>query len=151
MYIFTGRTSRLPASAPLLLACCLGLCLPCGADAAHPAMAVSQGMGNTVRANPWDPMTAYAAPGMVWIDGRFEIGGSGQYGNNETNSWNVGAYDAQTSKIGFGLFWSRQAKLICRSGSRYSPALFSLKSRDVSARRRYILADCASSSTQLTK
>jgi len=73
-------------------------------------MAVSQGMGNTVRANPWDPMTAYAAPGMVWVDGRFEIGGSGQYGNNETNSWSVGAYDAQTTKVGFGLFWSRHSK-----------------------------------------
>ena len=92
----------------LLLAWPIALSQP--AAATHPSMAVAQGMGNTVRANPWDPMTAYAAPGMVWIDGRFEVGGSGQYGNNETNLWSVGAYDAQTTKVGFGLFWSRHSQ-----------------------------------------
>jgi len=66
-------------------------------------------MGNTVRANPWDPMTAYAAPGMAWIDGRFEIGASGRYGNDSTSLWQVGAYDAQTTRVGFGLFWARDS------------------------------------------
>ena len=75
----------------------------------EPASAVAQGMGNTVRANPWDPMTAYAAPGMAWIDGRFEIGASGRYGNDKTSLWQVGAYDAQTTRVGFGLFWARHS------------------------------------------
>ena len=82
------------------------------AQAADPAGAVSQGMGETVRANPWDPMTAHAAPGMVWLDGRFELGVSGRFGNDDTSLWQVGAYDAQTTRVGFGLFWSRLTKQI---------------------------------------
>ena len=35
------------------------------AAAAESASAVSQGMGSTVRANPWDPMTAHAAQGQT--------------------------------------------------------------------------------------
>ena len=70
------------------------------------------GMGGTVRANPWDPMTAHAAPGMVWLDGRFEIGASGRYGNDDTSLWQVGAYDAQTTRVGFGVFWSRLTQSI---------------------------------------
>jgi len=90
----------------------LSVMLSMPAHATKSAMAVAQGMGDTVRANPWDPMTAYAAPGMVWIDGRFEVGGSGQYSSADTNVWQVGAYDAQTSKVGFGLFWSRDSRSV---------------------------------------
>jgi hypothetical protein len=57
-------------------------------------------------------MTAHAAPGMVWLDGRFEIGGSGRFGSDDTSLWQVGAYDAQTTRVGFGIFWSRAAQSI---------------------------------------
>ena len=92
--------------------CLVGLTGHLDAEASEPSTAVAQGMGNTVRANPWDPMTAYAAPGMTWIDGRFEIGVSGQYGSDRTNLWQVGAYDAQTTRVGFGLFWARESEEI---------------------------------------
>ena len=87
------------------------------AAAAESASAVSQGMGSTVRANPWDPMTAHAAPGMVWLDGRFELGGSGRFGSDETSLWQVGAYDAQTTGVGFGVFWSRTTQSIAPRNS----------------------------------
>lgn len=93
------------------LSLCAGLSIS-DVHAAESASAVSQGMGDTVRANPWDPMTAHAAPGMVWLDGRFELGGSGRFGSDETNLWQVGAYDAQTTRVGFGLFWSRSTQSI---------------------------------------
>ncbi len=102
------QTHRSPM--PLILAFGLAFGLCNTAAATHPGMAVAQGMGNTVRANPWDPMTAYAAPAMVWIDGRFEVGGSGQIGSDETSYWQVGAYDAQTTKVGFGVFWARHSQ-----------------------------------------
>ncbi len=97
-----------------------GVALVCGAvlftsplaRAVDDSGAVSQGMGGTVRANPWDPMTAHAAPGMVWLDGRFEVGGSGRFSSEDKSVWQVGAYDAQTTKVGFGLFWSRTTENI---------------------------------------
>lgn len=110
MKLFLGRRTLIRRSLTLSMAIGLGVAHNFPAHGAKPGMAVAQGMGDTVRANPWDPMTGYASPGMVWIDGRFEIGGSGQYGNSGGSSWQVGAYDAQTSKVGFGLFWARDSR-----------------------------------------
>ena len=75
----------------------VGACSRCGIGECGLA-----GNGRYRTGQPWDPMTAHAAPGMVWLDGRFELGASGRYGNDETSLWQVGAYDAQTTRVGFG-------------------------------------------------
>ena len=112
MHIFSGITRNgFSINGAILTSLLLGM-WGAPAAAAESASAVSQGMGGTVRANPWDPMTAHAAPGMVWLDGRFELGASGRYGNDETSLWQVGAYDAQTTRVGFGVFWSRLTQSI---------------------------------------
>ena len=112
MHIFSGITRNgFSINGAILTSLLLGM-WGTPAAAAESASAVSQGMGGTVRANPWDPMTAHAAPGMVWLDGRFELGVSGRYGNDETSLWQVGAYDAQTTRVGFGVFWSRLTQSI---------------------------------------
>ena len=52
------------------------------------------------------------------------------------------------AQAAFGRSFSIQPIAICRSGSRYNPALSNFHSAAVSANRSYIRADCDSSSTQ---
>jgi hypothetical protein len=80
------------------------------AGATSPSMAVSQGMGDTVRSNPHDSGSVYAAPGMVWVDGRFDVTGGGQLGSGGEHTIQVAAHDSQTSPVGLGLQWFRNSQ-----------------------------------------
>ena len=81
---------------------------PTVAMATNPSMAVSQGMGDAVRSNPFDSGAAFAAPGMVWVDGRFDISGGAQFGSDGAMTVQIAAHDAQTSPVGLGLQWFRK-------------------------------------------
>ena len=78
--------------------------------ATSPSMAVSQGMGDTVRSNPYDSASVYAAPGMVWIDGRFDVTGGAQFGSDGATTIQVAAHDSQTSPVGLGIQWFRTSQ-----------------------------------------
>ena len=78
--------------------------------ATRPSMAVSQGMGDAVRSNPFDSGSVYAAPGMVWLDGRFDISGGAQFGSDGRTTVQVAAHDSQTSPIGLGVQWFRTSQ-----------------------------------------
>ena len=71
-------------------------------------MAMSTGMGNCVRSSPDDPNSVFAAPGMVWIGERFDLGFSGSLGSNSYRQLQASAYDGQTSSVGLGLHWSME-------------------------------------------
>ena len=79
---------------------------PSNAWAVDAIQAVSAGMGNTVRANPSDTGSVYAAPGMVWLGERFDVGAGLGLGSDGTRVAQVSAYDGQTSNIGLGVHWS---------------------------------------------
>jgi hypothetical protein len=79
------------------------------AGAMQPSMAMSTGMGNCVRSSPDDPNSVFAAPGMVWIGERFELGFGGGFGPNSSRELQAAAYDGQTSSVGLGLHWSMEA------------------------------------------
>jgi hypothetical protein len=79
--------------------------LPVSAAGMEAAMATSVGMGDTVRSNPDDPGSVYAAPGMVWLGERFDLGAGGGLGTDGVRTLQVGAYDGQTSNVGLGVSW----------------------------------------------
>jgi hypothetical protein len=72
-------------------------------------MAMAAGMGNCVRSSPDDPNSVFAAPAMVWIGERFDIGVSGGLGSNSGRHMQAGAYDGQTSSLGLGVHWSMES------------------------------------------
>jgi hypothetical protein len=80
------------------------------AGAMQPSMAMSTGMGNCVRSNQDDPNSVFAAPGMVWVGERFDLGFGGGFGPSSSRQVQAAAYDGQTSSIGLGLHWSMTAK-----------------------------------------
>ena len=80
------------------------------ASATKPAMAVSQGMGDAVRSNPFDSGAVFAAPGMVWVDGRFDVSGGAQFGSDGAVGVQIAAHDAETSPIGLGVQWFRKSQ-----------------------------------------
>ena len=75
------------------------------ASAIEASQAVSAAMGNTTRSNSLDPASIYAAPGLVWVGERFELGAGGAMATDGTRSVFVGAHDGQTSSIGLGVQW----------------------------------------------
>ena len=81
------------------------LALPAVAAGMEASMATSVGMGDTVRSNPDDPGSVYAAPGMVWLGERFDLGVGGGLGTDDVRVLQVGAYDGQTSNVGLGVSW----------------------------------------------
>jgi hypothetical protein len=87
------------------------------AAATSPSMAVSQGMGDAVRANPYDSSSVFAAPGMVWVDGRFDVSGGAQLGSDGGHTIQVAAHDSQTSPIGLGLQWFRDSQDVTPSNA----------------------------------
>lgn len=80
--------------------------MPSNAWAVEAPQAVSAGMGNTVRSSPSDTGSVYAAPGMVWLGERFDIGAGLGLGSDGARLAQVSAYDGQTSNIGLGVHWS---------------------------------------------
>lgn len=73
-----------------------------GLDASQ---AQSGGMGKTVRSSVHEAASVYAAPGLVWIGERFDMGAGGGLATDGARSFFVGAHDGQTSAIGLGVHW----------------------------------------------
>ncbi len=98
------RLSVLPVAAVTLALACPA------AWGASPHMAVSQGMGNTVRANPHCGGAIYTSPGMVWVDGRFDVSGGVRFGSDGAFDLQVAGHDSQTSPVGLGVQWFRRTQ-----------------------------------------
>ena len=78
--------------------------------ALEPSQATSAGMGNTTRSNHLEPGAIYAAPALVWVGERFELGAGGAMSTDGTRSVFVGAHDGQTSSVGLGVQWLSDRK-----------------------------------------
>jgi len=107
---YTPRQSLFMKSFLLLVVGLLFLLHSGVARATSPSMAVSQGMGDAVRSNPYDSGAVFAAPGMVWLDGRFDVSGGAQFGSDGAMIVQVAAHDSQTSPIGLGVQWFRTSQ-----------------------------------------
>jgi hypothetical protein len=80
------------------------------AGAMQPSMAMSSGMGNCVRSSPDDPNSVFAAPALVWVGQRFDLGFGGGRGPSSSRQWQAAAYDGRTSSVGLGVHWSMDAR-----------------------------------------
>jgi len=89
------------------------VCVTHNAHALDASQAQSGGMGKTVRSSVHEAASVYAAPGLVWVGERFDMGAGGGLDTDGSRSFFVGAHDGQTSAIGLGVHWiSRRAEAV---------------------------------------